>query len=115
MPNVPAIKTATVTIANGQTASGELALEGYRIAGIIIPTGTEGATLGFEASDQRGGTFRTVHNGSGAVAITMTADTVLVIPKGDANDIGPLPVIKVTTSAAQSGADATLTLLLERV
>lgn len=65
-------RTITATIANAASLSGEIDLEGFKLAAIIMPAAWDAANLTFQASDVSGGTFQNVFDDAGTET-TVTA------------------------------------------
>lgn len=73
-----ALNVIEVTIANGESLSGEVELGG-RVVGIITPGAWTAADLTFQASDTSGGTFNDVY--------ISTADTEYTVQAGASRHI----------------------------
>lgn len=104
-----------VTIADGQTTSDAINLEGSQLAGIIVPAGFDGTGLQLTASDKIDGTYVAVQasaSSSSAFAITTTASRF--IPLDNLAITAALQFIKLVAGTSQTG-DIILTLLLRPV
>jgi hypothetical protein len=112
MPAVPAWKNAsfaykTAVVANGETVSAAVNMEGYTPVGVILPTGMEGTSLGFTVSDSLAGTYVTMLDPDGAaVAYTVAAARYFPLDPGWFAGVQFLKMVV----ASQTGA-ATLTVV----
>lgn len=106
------ISHSDAVIADGETVqTGSVDTIGYLVSGIIIPTGFEGTTLTFQASDDDGGTFLDVVNSAGtAVSMTVAAATHIVF---EPQTFAGARYLKVVAGTAQTG-DITLKLVMHR-
>ena len=67
--------------------------------GLYLPAGFSGATITFQRQFADG-TWKTIHNASGAVSVSVTADTVLTVPD-DVIKVGGL--LRVVSAASETG------------
>lgn len=109
--------TATATIANGASLSGEVDLEGQAIQAIQMPAAWTAASLTFTASSASGGTFDPVHD-DGGTEVTITAAAARMIGlDAIARELDGLRFIKVrsgtTATPVNQGAERILTLILK--
>lgn len=93
----------TVTIASGQTASGAFDRAHYSIMGIITPGTLTGTALGFSASDELAGTYRTVYKDGTAASVAMAADRAIGIDDL-ALALAPWRFLKLVSGSAEGAA-----------
>ena len=108
-----------VTIANGQTLSSEVDLEGSQLVGINIPAEFDGTSLGLTAapilSDGTSGTFVDVQNGStSSTALAFTTTASRYIPIDNLAMTAGLRKIKLKAATSQTG-NTVFTLTLRQV
>ncbi len=106
-----------VTIANGQSLSGQIDLEGYALVGIYMPSAWTAADLTFQATDVSGGSFQNVYDDQGnEVRVTVSASCCIGID-AVAGALAPFRFMKIRsgTSAVPvaQGADRTIKLVLK--
>lgn len=111
-PNV-ITRSLDVTIAASASLSGVADLGDKRVLAIEIPANTEGSVVTFQASKD-GSTFYNVYDLNGEYSLPFTDPCVLIVPPVDFLAHRYLKVRTGTSGSAtnQSGADATLTLIL---
>ena len=68
-------------------------------AGLYVPAGFSGATITFQRQFADG-TWKTLHNASGAVSVSVTADTVLTVPDDVIKVGGLLRVVSASSETA---------------
>lgn len=98
----------TVTIASGQTTSGEVDLTGCDLCGIFMPAAFTGTTLKIQAASAPGGTFVTVQDGAGN-DYTLTVAASKYIPISNLAIVSGLRFIKFVSGSSEA-ADRALTL-----
>ena len=98
----------TVTISNGTTTSGAIALDGYLIGGIEFPATWDGGNVTIQVGFTSGGTFYDAYDSIGTI-VTLTAGTsrYVGITGSFLQAIASAPFIKLK-SASAVGADRTL-------
>lgn len=69
----------TAVVADGQTTSGEVNLQGSTLCGVFLPSGMEGTSLAFTVSDQPGGTFLALTDAGDAVSYTVAASRYVAL------------------------------------
>lgn len=69
----------SVTVADGQTTTPAVAVEGMKVLGVYIPTGLDGTTIGFTACDTLAGTYLSVQDSGGAISYTVAASRYLAL------------------------------------
>lgn len=73
--------TKSVTIANGQSLSAAVDLEGRKIAGVFMPAAWTAANLTFQASDAAAGTYADVYDTAGTeISVTAAVSRALMDP-----------------------------------
>lgn len=119
MPVAGGGQTATATIANAASQSGEVDLEGLSLQAIVMPAAWTAANLTFLASDTSGGTFNPVHDDAGA-EVTVTAAAARAIGlDAVSRELDGLRYIKVRSGTTgvpvAQGAERILSLVLRGV
>lgn len=80
MPNV-ATSSQTLVIANGAAISGVFAIAGIRGGTIHFPAAWTAASLGFQVSSTRGGTYLPLYDAAGSlVGLSVVVDTASALP-----------------------------------
>lgn len=109
--------TKTATIAPGVSLSGEIDIEGFKIAAIEMPAAWTAANLTFQAASAAGGTFKNVHDDAGTeVLVTAAADRIIgldaILP-----ELAAIRFLKIRSGTAaipvNQAAAMTLTLILK--
>lgn len=100
------VQDETVTIASGQTTSGEYDLLGNTLVGFHLPAAFTGTAITFTASKSSGGTFQAVKDGAGS---TYT----LTVAQGQYIPVDPVKMLGVRfikfVSGSTEGADRVIT------
>ncbi len=110
--------TATATIADGQSLSGEVDLGGHALVGLVIPSGWQTATsITFQVASATGGTFVNLYDDAGNEVTVTVAASRGVGCDAVAGALAPWRFIKVRSgtsgsAVAQAGGD-TITLVLK--
>lgn len=100
--------TTTGVIAQTETTSAQIDLEGFAVTGLFIPA-IDSANITFEAAPASGGTFQAIKDADGN-AITITAGTGnFAVGCDDMAFIDGYRFVKVVASAAQNTAERTFT------
>lgn len=109
--------TRTGTIANAASLSGEIDLEGFRLAAIEMPAAWTAANLTFQAASASGGTFQNVFDDAGT-EITVTAAAARMIGLDAVlPELAALRFLKIRSGTSgvpvNQGAERILTLVLK--
>jgi hypothetical protein len=110
--------TKTVVIANGATGlSGEVDLQGYKLAAIQMPAAWQAANLTFLGATESGGTFQSVYDDSGTEVTVAAAASRCIVIDAAAMSFAALRFLKFRSGTAATPvnqtADRTLTLILK--
>ncbi len=104
-----------VTIANGQSLSGQIDLEGYALVGIYMPAAWTTANLTFLASDVTGGTFQDIYDDNGNPANAAANAGRCIGLDQIAGVLAPFRFLKLRSGTASTpvnqGADRTIKLI----
>lgn len=105
-----------VKIANGQSLSAALDIEGFELAAIQMPAWTT-ANLTFQAATAIDGNYQDVYDGGAEYVFPVVASKCCADSAG-ALVLAPLRFIKIRSGTASTpvaqGAERTLTLILKR-
>ena len=111
---VAAATTVDVTIANGQTTSGEAALSnGQTLVGVILPAALTSTSMTFTAATAAGGTFVPVYDVGGAAAYSITVGTSRYVPV-DPRVFAGIRYLKAVGGSTEGGS-RTITLVVRNV
>lgn len=117
MPAIGNTTTKTVTIGSGASLSGEVDLEGYKLAAIIMPAAWTAANLTFQASDASAGTFADVYDDAGTEVSVTAAVSRAIGMDAAMPELAAFRFLKIrsgtTATPVAQGADRTLTLVLK--
>lgn len=106
--------TVDVTIANGQTTSGEAALSnGQTLVGVFLPASLTSTTMTFTTATAAGGTFVPVYDVGGAAAYSITVGTSRYVPV-DPRVFAGIRYLKAVGGSTESGS-RTITLVVRNV
>ena len=95
-------KEKIITIANGQTASAAIKLEGRTLCGLFIPSAFTGTAITFEASRYAETTFISMFDGSGvAISKTVAQGQYIVLNPQDFAGINYIKVVSGSAEAAE--------------
>ena len=108
-PSKRVVFDRTVTIANGQTTSGLIALRGYALRGLIVPSGLVGTAISFLADTQeRGGSASSalpVFDDAGAqVSVTVASGRYIVFGQAVAEKLNACEFIALVVGGVQNAA-----------
>jgi hypothetical protein len=101
----------TTTIANGQTDSNVVDLNGLELVGFFIPSNFTATSLTIQTSTAVNGTFVIAQDGFGST-FTIPVAAGKYVPINNFNVIAGLRFIKLTAGATQTPSDAIITLAL---
>lgn len=102
-------KITSATIANGATASGEVALSGYAGGGYALPSTFDGTTLSFTVASASGGTFQALYDQYGnVVSLTVAASRSYALPA----ELFAWPFFKFVAGTAQSTTNTVIPIVL---
>lgn len=110
--NLKTEATASVTVANGATTSGEYYLNGNMLVGLLIPSTWDGGNITVQGSDVSGGTFVDIYDSVGSI-VTVTvggASRIVSLTGNPLQAVANVPYIKLKTASAV-GADRTIKIL----
>lgn len=110
--NLKTEATASVTVSNGGTTSGEYYLNGNMLVGLLIPSTWDGGNITIQGSDVSGGTFVDIYDSVGSiVTVTVGGGSRIVSLTGNPlQAVANVPYIKLKTASAVS-ADRTIKIL----
>lgn len=111
-------RVVTATVADGQSQSGAVIVEGYRVVGIETPATMDGTAMTFHATtnktDHAADTFVQVFDDAGsALSITIAASQYILLSSEASEDLSGAFSLKVTTAPGQTGQAAAFDLVLE--
>lgn len=106
-----------VTIANGQSLSGAIALGGLRLFGIVMPAAWTSASLTFQMSPDNGASWVNLYDDAGGeYMVAADASRYIML---DPAAFAALPIIQIRSGTSGApvtqGADRTLNLMLRGV
>lgn len=111
------VNVIPVSIANGQSLSGEVDLGGYPIVAIEMPAAWTVANLTFQGSSASGGTFKDVYDDGGVEALVVAAAGRIIGVDAIAGVLAALRYIKVRSGTSgtpvNQGAARTLNLIVK--
>lgn len=110
--NLKTEATASVTVANGATTSGEYYLNGNMLVGLLIPSTWDGGNITVQGSDVSGGTYVDIYDSVGSI-VTVTvggASRIVSLTGNPLQAVANVPYIKLKTASAV-GADRTIKIL----
>ncbi len=110
--------TKTVTIANGESLSGEVDLAGFKLAIIQMPAAWTAANLTFQVATATGGTFQNLYDDGGTeVSVTAAVSRAISLDNNVVN-LAAARFIKIRSGTSGTpvaqGAARTITLILKR-
>lgn len=99
----------TTAITVGQTASGEINLQGLEVVGFFIPSNFTATSITLQTSNASGGTYVPVQDGYGTTyQLTVSAGKYIAV--NNFNIVAGLRFIKLIAGTAQASSDAIITL-----
>lgn len=102
------------TIALGESLSGEVALQGYRLVGIATPTDWDAATLTCSLDPDGSGTFRDVYDDAGELVLSGGGNRVTFFSGANASRgiVGEAIKIRSGTTGVPVNQTAARTIIL---
>lgn len=97
----------TAHILNAATASEEIAIWSYMVAGMNLPAAFSGAAVTFKgshASLANGGVYNTIYDADGnAITITVAANRAVSLTGAQADAVAAWPWIQLVSSSPEGG------------
>lgn len=92
------------TVANGQTASGEVDLSGCELVGLFVPSTFDGTQITLTATPAGGGTHVVVQDGDGSSsAFTITTAASRYVPLDNLAIAAGIRFVKLVCATSQTG------------
>lgn len=90
-----------VTVANGETTSGEFDARGYGSFGLVVPSTFDGTAISFTVASATAGTYQALYDiGNNQVTMTVAASRSYDLPA----ELMAWPFWKIVCGTAQGGA-----------
>ncbi|UEM08052.1 hypothetical protein JL101_035975 (plasmid) [Skermanella rosea] len=89
------------SIANGQTTSGTIALNGSTLCGIHMPAAFTGTSLSFQAASSDSGTFQTIQWNGADYSVAVTAGRYVAL---NPSIYAGVSFLRIVSSASEAAA-----------
>ncbi|MBY0355714.1 MAG: hypothetical protein K2Q12_08315 [Rickettsiales bacterium] len=97
----PIIYTTDISIANGQTISGNINLAGTTLCGIHMPAAFTGTSVTFQTAPTLDGTYQVIQKNGVDLSYVVTASRYIVI---DPADFTGTQFLRIVSSGAEAAA-----------